>query len=260
MMKVEDKILFIEDHGSLFKDQGKISGMKFNIQKGQIYIAKQLYSKDLIYKIRDYLINIGSNSLPNYYPIYEGCPNFHRLNRFDKRSYVKACFHQFVFFPWNQDLFNFFEIFQPVYRMRNLLSGLPEDSYLGTSPQDGCIARLAFQFYPSGEGAMNRHIDPVDYHQLAVPLLIMSDKGKDFQEGGLFVEPKAKERILIDDICGIGDVVYMNAQISHGVLPIDPNVARDWMSFKGRWMLLFAVNKLSENTRIENAKDLGELY
>ncbi|OGI18269.1 MAG: hypothetical protein A3B68_04335 [Candidatus Melainabacteria bacterium RIFCSPHIGHO2_02_FULL_34_12] len=257
-MKVSEKVYFIENHNLLFDDPKRIAEIIENIRKGHVYIAKNIYPKDLIYEIRDYLTRIGKNSLPNYYPIHEGCHNFHRINQDDSRSYVKACFHQFVFFPWNQDMFNFFKLFEPVYRIKNLLSGLPEKSFLGISPENKCTARLAFQFYPSGEGFMNKHSDPVDYHQLTVPLMVMSTKGKDFQEGGLFIEPQDAEKILIDDFCDIGDVVYMNAQMPHGVSPIDPKDPCDWMSFKGRWMLLFAINKLSENEQIENSKDLGK--
>ena len=257
-MKVAEKVNFIENHGSLFNDSKKIAEIKTDIQNGYVYIARKLYSIELIYKIRDYLTRIGQNSLPNYYPIHEGCHNFHRLNRGDERSYVKASFHQFSFFPWNQDLFNFFELFKPVYRMKNLLSGLPKDSFLGTTSEKGCTVRLAFQFYPSGAGAMNKHSDPVDYHQLTVPIMVMSSKGKDFKEGGLFIEPKGGEKIILDDICNIGDVIYMNAQIPHGVIPIDSDLPCDWLSFKGRWSLLFAVNKLSSNEQIQDSKDLDK--
>lgn len=257
-MKVAERTNFIQDHNSLHNDPKALTEIRESIKSGNIFIAKKLYPEELICKIRDYLISIGRNSLPNYYPIKDGCHNFHRLNRRDNRSYVKACFHQFVFFPWNQDMFNFFELFKPVYKIRNLINGLREDKFLSITSQDGCTARLAFQFYPSGEGVMNKHTDPADHHQLTVPLMIMSTKGKDFKEGGLFIESNSGEKILIDDICNIGDVVYMNAQIPHGVLPIDPDTHCDWLSFKGRWMLLFAVNKLCSNQEIENSKDLGE--
>lgn len=256
-MKVSDRVCIIENHDQLFESPKDIAEITNNIRQGNVYIARHLYSEDFIYKVRDYLSVIGKSSLPNYYPIREGCPNFHRINRGDERSYVKASFHQFVFFPWNQDLFKLFDLVRSVYHMKNLLSGLPKENFLGVTPHDGCTARIVFQFYPCGEGGMNKHSDPADYHQLVVPIIIMSKKGKDFKEGGLFIEPQPGEKIIIDDLCDIGDVVYMNVQMPHGVLPIDPNIPCDWMSFKGRWMLMCAVNKLSDNQGIPNSKDLG---
>jgi hypothetical protein len=37
------------------------------------------------------------------------------------------------------------------------------------------------------------------------------------------------------------------------VAPIDPDAPMRWTSFAGRWMLLFAVNRLAGNTTIANA-------
>ena len=50
-----------------------------------------------------------------------------------------------------------------------------------------------------------------------------------------------------------GDVVYFNAACPHGVAPIDPDAPMRWTSFAGRWMLLFAVNRLAGNSAIANA-------
>jgi hypothetical protein len=48
-------------------------------------------------------------------------------------------------------------------------------------------------------------------------------------------------------------VVYFNAACPHGVEPIDPQAPLRWTTFAGRWMLLFAVNRLAGNTAIGNA-------
>ncbi|HVJ41293.1 MAG TPA: hypothetical protein VM639_07345 [Dongiaceae bacterium] len=203
-----------------------------------------------------YLAGIGRGSLPNWQPILPKCPNFHRVNQWDERSYVKACFHQFSFFPWNQDLFNFFSRFRDIFVLRNLLSGASEDAYLGSEPYDECIARLSFQFYPKGIGAMNMHRDPEGPHQAVVPILVMSERGRDFKEGGVFVQTEQGERIFIEEYAKPGDVVLFDPQMLHGVATIDPIAAPDWPSFEGRWMSIFAVNKLATNTRVAEAVDV----
>lgn len=116
---------------------------------------------------------------------------------------------------------------------------------------------MSFQFYPGGAGGLNKHSDPVDHHQLTVPLLIMSKKGDEFNKGGLFVENQKNEHVFIDDLCDIGDVVLFNAQVPHGVATIDPDKALDWLNFEGRWMMIFATNKLASNDSISNAIDLS---
>jgi hypothetical protein len=243
----------------VIQDQAEVQKLSKNIQEGDIYVFKKAIQPSLVHSIREYLVNVGRSSLPNYQAIEEGCPNYHRVNQWDKRSYVEACFHQFAFFPWNQDVFNFFELSRPIYGLRNLLTGLPADKFMSGTPQDGCIARIAFQFYPSGSGGMNKHKDPYDHHQLTVPILTMSEKGKDFQTGGCFVEDADGKRIYVDEISEIGDAVYFNSQTAHGVEMIDKDEKLDWLSFKGRWMMLFAVNKLAGNSQIADAQDLEKV-
>jgi hypothetical protein len=110
--------------------------------------------------------------------------------------------------------------------------------------------------YPRGGGYLNRHADPVDYHQLTVPIMQLSKKGDDFESGGLYVEMADGSDLILDDIAEWGDVVYFNAQCPHGVAPIDPDAAMRWHDYQGRWMLLFAVNRLAGNASIANAVDL----
>jgi hypothetical protein len=248
---------WIDDQAALLGDAERLQRVRENIAEGDIYIARRQFTPEWLHEVREYLTGVGRGSLPNYVPIEAGAPNFHRMNRNDSRAYVPGCFHQFVFFPWNQDPFDLFKACAPVYHMKNLLSGLPAGKYLGVQPEDGCTARLAFQVYPRGGGFLHRHADPVDYHQLTVPILQMSRKGNDFDSGGLYVQMSGGQDLIIDEIAAPGDVIYFNAACPHGVAPIDSDVPMRWTTFAGRWMLLFAVNRLAANTAIGNAVPVG---
>jgi hypothetical protein len=250
-------VIVIEDHDSLLNNPDLAAEARENIKAGDCYVLKNAVSRYYCRQMREYLTLIGRNSLANYHAIAEGCPNFHRINRWDPRAYVKGCFHQFSFFPWNQDPLNLFEKTKNVYHVKNLMTGVPKEKFLGAKPDEGCTARLSFQFYPKGTGGLNKHEDPVDYHQVSATIMTMSVKGEDFFEGGSYVEKENGELVMLDDITGPGDVIHTNAQVNHGVLPIDPHTKEDWLSFEGRWMLLFAINKVAGNTAIREAKDLG---
>lgn len=245
-----------DDHADALNDPARIAEMIERIKQGDAYLARGVIDKQKLLAVREYLIRVGGSSLPNYAKIEQGAPNHHRLNQSDPRAYVKGYFHQFTFFPWNQDVFNLFELARPVYQMKNLLSGVEADKFQGMEPEEGCISRLSFQFYPSGAGYLNKHRDPVDYHQLVVPTMLMGRKGEDWTEGGAYVEKEGGELLMLDDQADIGDVLYFNAQLPHGVAPIDPDAELDHLSFRGRWMLLFAVNRLFGNTTISDAEDL----
>jgi|TARA_B100002003_G_C14130321_1_gene543664 hypothetical protein len=75
-----------------------------------------------------------------------------------------------------------------IYRLRNLIINKPEFHFISSKPDEDCIARLSFQLYPKGIGELNKHQDPLGYHQLTVPLFFLSKKGVDFKEGCLYVE------------------------------------------------------------------------
>ena len=243
--------------GDILKNPSLVSEMSTNISEGDVYIIKKVFKENWIERLKIHLINVGQNSIPNYQSIRYGTPNFHRINRQDKRAYVQGCFHQFAFFPWNQDYFNLFKKSKHIYFLKNLLSGIKKTKFIGHTPDDNCIARISIQFYPAGEGFLNRHSDPVDYHQLVVPTLIMSTIGEDFHDGGaFFVNQKGKSE-NIEKLVNEGDVIFFNAGLLHGVKTIDKDCKLRWTDFKGRWSMLFAVNKLEDNSLIGNSIDLG---
>lgn len=221
-----------------------------------VCIVRRALDPRLVAQIIDYLAGVGRGSIPNRHATAPGCPNHHRVYQWDERSYVKGCFHQFSFFPWNEDVFNFFKVFRPTYELRNLLNDLPAAAFLGNEPEMGCTARISFQFYPSGAGAMNKHSDPVDIHQKVVPLLMMSRRGVAYRSGGLYFEDDDGTRLYPEDHTDPGDLVCTFAQVAHGVETIDENAEVDWLSFRGRWSAIVAVNKLVSNTNIGDPVDL----
>lgn len=255
MIKARD-IKYIDNYNELLDNLEKVKQVREDILAGDLYVLRRTIDKGLVNKIKGYLIGIGKGSLPNYHPIKYGSPNFHRINLWDPRAYVKGCFHQFTFFPWNQDVFDLFNITRDIYYIKNLVNNQRKDKFLAAEPEDGCVARLSFQFYPKGQGGLNKHSDPVDHHQLTVPLLIMSKKGEDFHTGGVYVEDQEGNHVFLDDSADIGDVVLFNAQVPHGVHTIDEDKSKDWLSFEGRWMMIFATNKVVGNDKVSDAIDL----
>lgn len=251
------KVIEIIHLKEIISSSFEVDRLRSEILNGAIVIQRESFDRKIIDSILDYLAAVGRSSLSNYQPIAIGAPNFHRLNKSDDRSHVKGCFHQFVFYPWNQDMFDLFERTRQLFELKNVLSENTPEKYSGGTGEDGIVTRLAFQFYPSGMGYLNRHQDPVGTHQLTVPTMGLTQKGVDFKVGGAYLEDADGTRHDLDELVGPGDVVYFDARLKHGVDLIDPGLATPWMDFRGRWSLLIATNKLSTNTSVSDAVDYG---
>lgn len=243
---------------SMLDDEEFIKETREKILDCHVFIFRNMMAPEMVDKIRDYLKSLGRGSLPSYHFLDEGCPDFHRVHQQDPRSYVKGTMHQFMFHPWNQNVFNLFELFKPIYHLKNLLSNLDREAFLHSTPKDGYISRLSFQFYPKGGGCIKKHSDPVHVHQICVPILLMSDYGKDYKEGGAYVVDENDEIISVDANMQKGDVVFFNAEIIHGVADIDPEEPTDWLSYLGRWMCLVSVIKTHDNNDTPNALQLED--
>ena len=251
-----NKIITINYNNKIFKSKKELKKITKLISEGNLIIFRKFINSKKVEQIKKYLTVLAKNSLPNYEKIHSQTHNHHRVMRSDERSHVKGAFHQFSFFPWNQDVFNFFDLFNEGFYLKNLISNNKKNQYLSTKPKS-ITARVCFQFYPAGEGYLNCHSDPVGKHQITAPILVMSKKGLkgDFKKGGSYVLNKNKKKIFIERYANIGDIVMYNAKIPHGVEIIDPQKKVNWLDFKGRWMMLFATNKLYHNKIIKNSKD-----
>ena len=233
-----------------------LSAISKTLSSGDTVVWRNFLPSEQVQKITSYLSNIGGNSFPNYSQIVRGAPNFHRLNMDDPRAHVRGCFHQFSFFPWNQDVFGLFTHFKKLFQVKNLVSGNRVDRYFDDDTEP-IVPRLSFQFYPSGCGFLNKHRDPVGEHQLVVPTVCLSAKGADFRTGGAYVVDASGNKIDLDSKLSIGDVVFFDAALEHGVDLIDAEVTPDWLSFSGRWVLVIATNKIAGNHAVADASDLG---
>jgi len=255
--KLAKNIYTINWDDSLLNDADFIQEMRQRLIDCDGYIIKNFISQKVINNIIEYLSNIGKSSFPSWHPLLDGCPDFHRVHMSDPRSYVKGVMHQFVFHPWNQNIFDLFAIMKDLYILKNLTSGIEPESFLKTTPKDGHVSRLSFHLYPTGGGMLKKHADPIGKHQLSVPILQMSQKGRDYITGGVYVEG-SQGLIYPDDNMNPGDVLFFNAEVIHGVSPIDPDKELDWLSFKGRWMMIASVIKSQNNEDAANSLALEE--
>ena len=125
------------------------------------------------------------------------------------------------------DIYGMRAQFTKLAKFRNRLYELPE-AYAVTGTDEGYWTCARLLQYPRGGGFIVPHRDM--YAQIATreaglsyfqPLLLLTEKGVDFQEGGAYIEVD-DERFYYEDFCQAGDVVVYDGRSVHGVADIDP--------------------------------------
>jgi len=174
------------------------------------------------------------------YPSNDGYfPNFQRLAIGELGSYAK--FMRVFFNPlWADDIYKMHDHFKTMIKIRNKLYKIDENFAIDNIT-NGLFTGARIQQYPRGGGFIVAHKDTnaskaVDsfcknsYYQV---LLIMSEKGKDYFNGGGFIERK-ENRIYYEDVFNKGDIAIYNAYTTHGVCDIDPQEDLSLTSLNGR--------------------------
>lgn len=144
------------------------------------------------------------------------------------------------------DIYGMRAHFAKLAMFRNHLYGLPEaHAVAGTDDGYWTCARLLQ--YPRGGGFMVPHVDM--YSQVASrdagltyfqPLLLLTEKGVDFHEGGAYVEVD-DDRFYYEDYCQAGDVVVYDGRTVHGVADVDPMSDLDMAHCSGRLVALVSL-------------------
>ena len=110
-------------------EKSKIDKIAKSLDDNKVVVIKNFYNKKLCKLIVNHLKSIASGSMTSYHPIKINSPNFYRVNFDDKRSYVKGFFHQFSYFPWNQDQLNLFNIFEDAFILKNRINKIEDKRF-----------------------------------------------------------------------------------------------------------------------------------
>ncbi|MGA1769906.1 MAG: hypothetical protein ACO4CP_08890 [Steroidobacteraceae bacterium] len=138
-----------------------------------------------------------------------------------------------------EDVFGLRESFAITARFRNRLYGLPED-FAVEGTDNGFFTCSRIQQYPQGGGFMVPHRDifsrlateksDLGYFQV---FFLLTEKGRDYHEGGGYVEID-KQRVHFEDHTASGDIVIYDGRSVHGVADVDPLLPLNLGTFGGR--------------------------
>ena len=139
-----------------------------------------------------------------------------------------------------EDIYGMRESFRLLARVRNAVYGLP-DGFAVDGIERGMWTASRIHHYPRGGGFLVSHRDTVvpvvqkkqGFDSFYQPIMVLSRKGVDFEEGGGFVELDG-ERYFFETECEYGDIILYDGRTVHGVADIDPQLPFRQDSIAGR--------------------------
>jgi hypothetical protein len=148
-------------------------------------------------------------------------------------------FEFYQFFPWNsQNNPAFSRLTTELTITRNIFSRLPpETGYPDTSR---FVSWPCILHYRRGGDFLAAHQDDYAYQLI----LLLSERGKDFEEGGNYVLKNGKHLFLEPEL-KFGDLILLKSDIYHGVHAIDPQHPLNELSEDGRWIMFFPLSDAS---------------
>lgn len=142
---------------------------------------------------------------------------------------------------WSDDIYAMRQHFITLSRVRNKLLSKPLDYATESVESDGFWTASRLQHYPSGGGFFMKHRDAVlekqtqdaGLEKFLQILLLVTQKGEDFDEGGAFIEIDGVD-VNLEDEFGRGDILIYDGRSKHGVADIDPKQLLDFNKVTGR--------------------------
>ncbi len=252
----EAKEIEYREFSQLFENSNfkKVEQLIEDFYSGCVYAVKNSFSKEFFEEIKLYLINNYDNIESTFHKTKENCPNFHRIigEKESSKYALKSNRHDYYFFPWNRDKekLDLFDHFYPKWRLLKLLSGLKKDEFEKNTPKDGTIDRLLFRIYPNNTGYLETHTEAPTVR--IVGAIVMSKKGKDFDDGGLYFF-KDNKPLDVEYALDIGDIALFYGALPHGVQKISSK--GDNGAAKDRWWacLTNPISDEIENRTIQKA-------
>lgn len=206
----------------------------------EIFIVKEFIEPQTIDKIKKFCVEFSSKNESSWNACIDGCPDYHRIHNNYARAHVRSVQHAFYYHPWNANfnLITSFGRIGEVFELKARLMKKNATDFAKNIPSTGPIARIVCHQYPRGGGWQSQHIDPVTPFAKVQTIIQASSPGKDYLQGGVYVNDDKFGVLNIDALTDKGDLLLMSPGIKHGVSPIDQNAPLDWSSENGRWIIM----------------------
>lgn len=211
--------------------------LKKRLSDREVIVVKSFFDASTLAafnnKLRDMLARKAT-----WMPLDDACTDYRRINDEYPKSYVRARTHSFMIHFFNGMNQTLCKELDKLWRQKLAWDGLTKEKdiqqRLNAKPSDGYIPRLVSHLYPAGGGYLAPHRDPVNPYNPIQTLIVGSQFGQDFNNGGLFVHDNDGNHLHIDPYTKPGDLLMFDQSFTHEVKPIDSHRTLDWKSTNGR--------------------------
>lgn len=232
-----------------------IDSITDSLINGDVYVIKNVIDKDVIDAMKKRVFQWNQSTEDSFYKMNEGIPDFHRkVDAEISQNYTfRSIWRMNNFFRWNGDELDLFKTVDDCWSVLKVLSGYNQDSFVENTPKDIIIDRLQICQYPKGGGFLEVHSDPYEIRK-TIMCIKMSEKGVDYEGGGLYMLNSKKEKIYVEDKIEVGDVYFAFPWLLHGIDDVSNDEEINWDSRDGRWVMLLNTlqsNEMAEKDRIK---------
>lgn len=149
-----------------------------------------------------------------------------------------------------EDRFGIHSWFKTLITVRDLCAGR-DKPYFDSDLPSPFFNGSRLQIYPSGGGFMSAHKDSTAVSTFNAssdglflqPLLLLTQRGKDFNTGGAFYVDNVGNRHFIEEGTISGDIIVYDETIIHGVGDVDSELPLVMSSRRGRIVALTTIYK-----------------
>lgn len=207
--------------------------LRDRIDRGEAFVAKGVFPEHELRTIRRDLAMTYNPTEPCLLDYRWHQRNHWRIDNKPPRSSISKVLSLYFEFIWNEGHPRFRRLARMLASLRNELAGL--DSDFGFRERDDYWVLPVLQHHPRGGGGIAAHSDPRKPDGCVISLL-MSKRGVDFQEGGVFIQ-RDEQTIDVEALMGPGDLMIFRPDTTHGVAPIDPDHELRFDTDDGRWRM-----------------------
>lgn len=216
---------------AMTSDAARWKGELGPLLDAQSVVIRGLYDRDRLLELRDAVYGLRhSRGFAENMKYNESTPDHVKIVDKPLSDPRPTRFVLSQFFPWNtphhRDIRT---IAEELMIFRNICSGLAPQT--GLSDADEFISWPSFIHYRRGGDFLAPHRDDYAFQTI----LILSQSGEDFTQGGAFYLDPSRHHFLEPSL-EFGDLVLLKSDLVHGVHAIDPQ-ADDNGSQAGRWMM-----------------------